>query len=302
MNAPVAKAVVSVTAFIVVACSGPPEQVSSREFASPDAAAAAFAEALRADDERTLAVMLGPEAGALLNTGDPVATREERRKFLDLYSTRHELVPRDQNSMTLEVGEAGWPLPIPIVKRNGHWEFDAAGGAEEIVIRRIGRNEFRAIDVCRGFVAAQRDYARLNGGVYAVKLRSDPGQRNGLYWETSSREEQSPAGPWLARAAAEGYEVTGSEPAPYHGYFYRSLHAQGIAAPGGAATFSRDGQPARSFALVAFPATYGASGVMTFIVGEDGIVYEKDLGAGTRDIAAKMPAFNPDTTWSRIEP
>jgi hypothetical protein len=197
-------------------------------------------------------------------------------------------------------------LPIPLVREAGRWQFDGAAGAEEILLRRIGANELRAIDVMRGYVVAQEEYASVprDGsapGAYAQKLHSDAGTQNGLYWETEPGAPPSPAGPFLANATAEGYSAPGGL-VPYHGYVFRTLLAQGSAANGGAREYIVDGAQTGGFALLAYPAAYGASGVTTFIVNHDGVVWQRDLGEDTATLATAMTQFDPDAAWTPIAP
>lgn len=264
------------------------QPVETGRFATPEAGVEAFVAALRQHDRTKLRGILGPEADALLNAGDEVQAAREREAFLLAFDQHHDLVSTQPDIMTLEVGAGRWPLPIPIVRRDGSWQFDAAGGADELVLRRIGRNELAAIDVCHGVVAAQMEYAAQNGA-YATKVLSDPGKRNGLYWETKQGEATSPAGPLLALAAAEGYNVESGKPTPYHGYYYRAL-------PAGSGETARKG-----YALVAYPAEYGASGVMTFFVNQDGVVYQADLGEDTAAKARALTGYSVDEAWSPAE-
>jgi hypothetical protein len=199
------------------------------------------------------------------------------------------------------VGAKDWELPIPIVLADGRWHFDTAAGKQELIYRRIGDNELGAIAVCRGTIAAQRDYAAeghdgLSAGIYAGKLRSDPGKHNGLYWEAADGEPASPAGPFLAQAAEEGYQKGD----PYHGYYYRGLKAQGAAAPGGAKSYLAGGVLKGGAALIAYPAQYKVSGVMTFIIDQDGVVYQKDLGESTTEAAKAITEYNPDSSWTKV--
>jgi hypothetical protein len=193
------------------------------------------------------------------------------------------LVPAGPDAFILEVGGGRFPLPLPIVKTDGGWKFDTKTGIRELVLRRIGRNELAVIGVCRGLVAAQQEYAAMNGA-FATKLRSEPGKHDGLYWETSAGEKESPAGPLIAWAEAQGYNPGGKEPAPYRGYFYRGLEVQ---------------DPAHQFAIVAYPAQYGASGIMTFVVNEKGEIYHKNLGMSTPQAVQEIKTFAPDYTWTR---
>jgi DUF2950 family protein len=252
-------------------------------FATPAVAAQQFAEAIRAGDKARLAALLGPESAPLLNPGDTVQGGNERKSFLQAYDSVRLLVPAGPDAFILEVGGGRWPLPLPIVKSEGAYKFDTNTGIRELVLRRIGRNELAVLGVCRGIVAAQKDYA-AKFGAYAAKLRSEPGKQDGLYWEAKDGEAESPAGPLLAWAEAQGYTPGGPQPAPYRGYFYRRLNV---------------GDAKKEFAIVAYPAEYGASGIMTFIVNQDGAIYRKNLGTDTAQAAGAIQAFAPDDTWTR---
>jgi len=275
-------------------------------FASADEAVKALVAALQSSDGAKLLAVLGAGAEPIVSSGDPVADRAEKEGFLASYATKNALVPGDADTMVLEVGPDQWPLPIPVVRRNGRWFFDGAAGAEEIVYRRIGRNELGAIDVCLGIVAAQEEYASEGrdgqpAGLYAQKVLSDPGRHNGLYWSVAPGESPSPAGPLLAKASAESYTFAAGSATPYHGYVYRMLTAQGPAAPGGAKSYLVDGGMIGGFAFVAYPAEYRQSGVMTFMVGRDGVIYQKDLGPKTAELAREIKDYNPDPSWTPVE-
>jgi hypothetical protein len=208
--------------------------------------------------------------------------------------------------MVLVVGPDDWPFPIPVVQQDGKWRLDGAAGADELIYRRVGRNELGAIDVCRGFVAAEQEYASEGrdgdpAGIYALKLVSDEGMHNGLYWPTAEGEPESPAGPFVASAAEEGYR-RGASRTPYHGYYYRLLYKQGTNANGGAKEYFKDGVMTEGFALVAWPADYGSSGVQTFIVNQDGVVFQKDLGEDTANAVETLQSFDPDSSWTAIVP
>jgi hypothetical protein len=278
---------------------------TSHAFGTPDEAVTALIAAVESHDVPALRRLLGPGTDALLDSGDAVADRADRDSFLARYRARHTLVAGGPNDLVLQVGEDDWPLPIPLVRANDKWSFDGAAGADEILLRRIGANELRTIDVMRGFVEAQRDYAAVghdggSPGVYAQKLRSDPGKQDGLYWEVASGDAPSPAGPFLAAAAAEGY---GSDKgAPYHGYRYRILTAQGDSANGGKRDYLADGRLTGGFALLAWPDRYGASGIMSFIVNQDGVVWQRDFGDDTAQLVAAIQAFDPDRHWTPIAP
>jgi len=275
-------------------------------FASADEAVKALVAALQSSDGAKLLAVLGAGAEPIVSSGDPVADRAEKEGFLASYAAKNALVPGDADTMVLEVGQDQWPLPIPVVRRNGRWFFDGAAGAEEIVYRRIGRNELGAIDVCLGIVAAQEEYASEGrdgqpAGLYAQKVLSDPGRHNGLYWSVAPGESPSPAGPLLAKASAESYTFAAGSATPYHGYVYRMLTAQGSAAPGGAKSYLVDGGMIGGFAFVAYPAEYRQSGVMTFMVGRDGVIYQKDLGPKTAELAREIKDYNPDPSWTPVE-
>ncbi len=208
----------------------------------------------------------------------------------------------------LSIGNDDWPFPVPIIKDGDKWRFDTASGMEEMLDRRIGKNELNTISVCANFVSAERDYAskdRNGNGVleYARKFVSTPGKQDGLYWDAAKNEEESPIGPMMASATAEGYEISKAqpEPIPYHGYYYRILTSQGPDAPGGKYNYIINGYMIGGFALLAYPAKYGSSGVMTFLVNQNGAIYQKDLGLNTEKIAKAIKEFNPDKTWKKLE-
>jgi len=284
-------------------CARPPAATNAqRGFDSPESAMTALVTALEQRDRATLVAMLGPGSDALLSSGDAVADSTARADFLARYAQKHELVAGGPEDLVLQVGADDWPFPIPIVRRGGKWILDAAAGRDEIVRRRIGGNELQTIEVMHGYVAAQDDYAAkahdgVPAGTYARAIRSDPGRQNGLFWEVAEGEPQSPAGPLLAEASSEGYGAAGE---PYHGYRFRMLTAQGPAAAGGARDYVVDGRQTGGYALVAWPALYGTSGVMSFLVNQDGIVWQRDLGAGTEQAAAAITAFDPDSLWTPI--
>ena len=272
-------------------------------FASAEEAVNALVAALENNDVAALGTLLGPGSEGVLSSGDEVADANARADFLARYQAKHALVAEDDGAMTLQVGDNDWPLPIPVVLREGKWYLDGAAGADEIVYRRVGRNELGAIAVSRGFVDAQIEYAAAGHdgnepGVFAAKLMSDPEQQNGLYWPTAEGAPPSPAGETIARAAAEGYRAVTGKRRSYHGYYYRILRTQGPAAPGGKASYMDDqGLMTRGFAVIAWPAKYGNSGVMTFLVNQQGIVFQKDLGAETDARARDIIRFEFDTSW-----
>ena len=278
--------------------------VAQRRFATPEEAASALVDALRSNDQKALLAILGPGGQGLISSGDPVADRRIRERFVADYDQKHQL-EAGGGKIVLEVGADRFPLAIPIVPDGPSWRFDTAAGKEEILNRRIGQNELNTIQVCLAYVDAQREYyARDPDGdallQYAQKFASSPGKRDGLYWPTKPGEPDSPLGSLVAQARTEGYSKRSSAPVPYWGYYYRILTAQGKDAPAGAYSYLAKGQMMGGFALVAYPAQYGVSGVMTFIVNQDGVVYQKDLGPDSAAIARAMKDFNPDNTWKKV--
>ena len=281
------------------AAAEPPET-----FASPEQAVDSLVAATRNTRLKELRQILGAEGRALIWSGDRVADRLGRDTFIAAYDRGHRLQLNGANEAVLIVGSEQWPFPIPLVKNGSGWHFDTASGVQEILNRRIGRNELSVIDVCRAFVIAQREYAARDPmgtglGEFAQKFLSTPGARDGLYWPTRADEPESPLGPLVARARAEGYQrQPPPRPTPYHGYYYRILTRQGANAPGGARDYIIDGHMRGGFALLAFPAKFGNSGVMTFLVNQTGIVYQKNLGPDTPTIATQITTFDPDDTWT----
>ena len=280
---------------------------AQKGFESLDDAVSALIGALRADDRKALIQILGPKGVPLVESGDKVADRRVVQQFVADYDRAHRL-EGGGGKVVLYTGEDDFPFPIPLVPDGPRWIWDTDAGDDEILFRRVGRNELAAMEVCLAYVDAQREYYirdHTGSGIleFAQRFASTKGKQDGLYWETPPGERPSPFGPLVARARAEGYRHgAGGEPAAYHGYFYRPLLAQGPAAPGGAYDFVVRGHMIGGFALVAFPARYANSGIMTFIVSHDGIVYEKDLGPKTTQIAEAMKTYNPDRTWKQAEP
>lgn len=290
----------AITAWVLLA---PLDLRAAESFASPDQAVAALVSALRSGKAEPVLKVLGGEGEKLVRSGDPVADRQARARFLAAFGEAHEIVFRGDDLATLVIGDTQWPFPIPVVKRGERWQFDTLAGQQEILNRRIGANELDAIEVCRAYVDAQREYASMdrNGDgflEYAQNLISQPEKHDGLYWPTTGGEPESPIGPLMAQARAGGYSTAYGKPRPYHGYYYRILKAQGPDAPGGAADYVVRGHMIGGFALVAYPAQYGSSGIMTFIVNHDGVVYQKDLGPQTTKIAKEMMRYDPDHSWS----
>ena len=277
-------------------------------FKSPEEAVRALVGAVKGDDTKELLMIFCPAGKELFSSGDKVADKAWRDRFVKAYEEMNKLVNENETKIILHVGNGDWPYPIPVVKKGENWFFDTKAGKEEILNRRIGRNELNAIQVCLAYVDAQREYIMEDRDEnklleYAQRLNSREGEKNGLYWEAKEGEERSPLGPLIAKAAVEGY--TGKRPLgrrnPYHGYHYKILKAQGKNAPGGEYDYIVNGKMIGGFALVAYPAEYGDSGIMTFIVNQDGVVYQSNLGKDTEKIAIAMKKFDPDETWKKVE-
>jgi Protein of unknown function (DUF2950) len=280
---------------------------AQKSFESIDDAVSALIGAFRAVDRKALVDVLGAKGRPLIESGDNVADRQAFQRFVADYDRAHR-VEGGGGKVVLYTGEDDFPFPIPLVPDGPYWIWDTDAGDDEILFRRVGRNELAAINVCLAYVDAQREYyARDHTGKgvleFAQRLASTKGKQDGLFWETRPGERPSPLGPLVAQARAAGYRPgEGGGQAPYHGYLYRPLFAQGPAAPGGAYDFVVKGHMIGGFALVAFPAKYAVSGIMTFIVSHDGVVYQKDLGPKTTQIAEAMKTYNPDRTWKQAEP
>ncbi|MGH7795067.1 MAG: DUF2950 domain-containing protein [Candidatus Binatia bacterium] len=281
-------------------------EFKQKTFASAEEAVKAAVAAARSNNDKEMLAIFGAQAKEMLFSGDAVADKQRRGQFLAAYDEKSRLATEGE-STTLIVGKQEWPFPIPVTKKGQAWVFDTEKGKEEIINRRIGENELSTIQSLLAVVDAQREYALKDRDKnslmeYAQRLVSDPGKKNGLYWEAKQGEPQSPLGPIMIRARSEGYQGKPSTtPAPYHGYHYRILTAQGKNAPGGAYSYLVKGKMIGGFAVVAYPAEYRNSGVMTFIVNHDGKVFEKNLGANTAAIAKAMKQYNPDSTWTAVK-
>jgi hypothetical protein len=278
-----------------------------RNFASPEEAVSAFVAALRDHSEADLRAILGPDADRVINSGDKYADQELHNRFVELYDEKHAIAQPSPGHAELDVGPDDWPMPIPLVENDGHWTFDTKAGEETIVDRRIGRNELSAIRTLLAAADAQQDYfdrakQATGTGVYAMRLLSTPGHQDGLYWPVAEGETESPLGPLIDAAQDAGYpgELVGGKPIPYEGYNFRILTAQGPNGDGGAKSYIKSGRMTGGFAIVAWPARFDNSGIMTFIVGPDGDVYQKDLGPETAHIASEMKTFDPDLSWTRV--
>ncbi len=298
---PVALAILCAGAAATFA-EGPATQT---RFESPSAAMQALVTAARSNDTVKLLAVLGPDAEVIVSSGDEVADAEDRRRFVAKATERTRFETLPDGATIAHIGRQATPFAIPLVKDGERWRFDTAAGKDELLNRRIGRNELMAIAASRAYVDAQEEYARastVRGGerTYAQKFLSAPGQHDGLYWEDASGKDESPLGPLFASASAEGYDLAQQPvtPRPYHGYFFRILTGQGANAPGGARSYVKDGKMTGGFALLAWPAEYGQSGIMTFLVNSQGVVFQKDLGAQTAEAAKTITSYDPDTSWA----
>jgi Protein of unknown function (DUF2950) len=258
-----------------------------KTFASSKEAVGALIQAVRDANGSEVGAILGPGSEQIVSSGDEVADKAAGQHFVAEFDLKHSLVKSGPDQMTLNTGKDDWPFPVPLVHANGHWYWDGAAGKEEILYRRIGRNELNAIKVCQGVVAAQKDYAAAGhdgqpAGAYAPRLVSAPGKQNGLYWEVQEGETPSPAGPMLAQASSEGYDTSGKR-TPYHGYYYHMIKNQS------------------GFGFLAYPADYRSSGVMTFIVSQKGVIYQKDLGEKTGEMAQQISEYKVDNTWKPVK-
>jgi DUF2950 family protein len=291
---------------LVLVLAGSAPAAEQKRFESVGVAVDALIAALRADDQKALGEILGAAGRPLVSSGDPVSDRTSMTRFVAEYDQRHQL-EAGGGKIILRVGADDFPLPIPLVPDGPSWRWDTEAGKEEILNRRVGRNELATIQVCLAYVDAQREYysqPHSRDGIleYAQRFGSTPGKRDGLYWPTKPDEPPSPFGDLVAKARGEGYRANkDSGRTPYHGYFYRILTGQGPQAPGGAYDYVVRGHMIGGFAMVAFPAEYGVSGVMTFLVNHDGVVYQKDLGANTSRLAEAMKRFDPDSTWQKLD-
>jgi hypothetical protein len=278
---------------------------AQERFNTPEQAVDALVGAAGSGDQKAILAVLGPDGQAIVNSGDSVADSNARENFISAFDAKHAIELEGDGTQTLVIGNDNWPFPIPLIGKAGEWQFDTKTGLDEILRRRIGRNELSAIQVSLAYVQAQNEYAALDPaglgrGVYAQRIVSRPGKKDGLYWPTPEGETPSPLGELAASASAEGYKA-GNSPVPYHGYYYRILTRQGASAPGGAYDYLVKGKMFGGFALLAYPAEYGNSGVMTFMLNHDGKVFEKDLGPRTGKLARKIESFAPDQTWTKVD-
>lgn len=275
---------------------------AQQSFKTAEEAADALASAAKSSDRGGLLKVLGRGGADIVSSGDPVDDAAARQRFITAYDAKHGIAMEGDNKAVMIIGPDDFPFPIPLVRKDGAWQFDTAAGRQEILVRRIGRNELAAIQASLAFVDAQHEYAEkgVGGpGVHAQRIVSNPGKKDGLYWDTKAGEDESPLGELAAAAATSGYKAS-EQRRPYHGYFYKILTRQGPNAPGGALDYVVRGKMIGGFGLVAHPAEYQVSGIMTFIVNHQGVVYQKDLGRDTGRIAIRMTSFDPDRTWQRV--
>ena len=282
------------------------EPARQKTFSSPDEASRALIRAVQSGNEKELLEIFGTDGKEIISSGDKVEDQKNRDAFAEKYQRMNRLVKEPDGTVRLYVGAENWPMPIPLVNKSGAWYFDTGAGRAEILFRRIGRNEIAAIRVLQELVDAQKEYysePRDNAvKQYAQKFVSDQDKHNGLYWKTSNGEAESPIGPLVAYASSEGYPKDANfGPAPFQGYYYSVLTRQGKNASGGAKNYIVNGNMTRGFAFLAYPAEYAASGVMTFIIDQDGIVYQKNLGPNTANLAKTLSVYDPDETWEKVE-
>jgi len=297
---------IAVTALLGCGQSVAAQNAQQKTFATPEDAVVALVDANKAGDVDALRALLGPQGEKLLDSGDPVIDQRGREVFLVAYMEKAALMTVSPASAILYVGNEEWPFPIPLVKEGQAWRFDTAAGAQEILYRRIGRNELTTIRVCQAYVDAQQEYASQahdgkSAGIYAQRIASTPGKHDGLYWKSDDPEQLSPLGEFAAEAAAEGYRNLKGQPAAYHGYIFRILTGEADSAKAGTGSYIADGEMRGGFALLAIPAVHGSSGVMSFMVNQAGVVYEKDLGPNTATLAAKINQFKLDSGWRKAE-
>ncbi len=278
------------------------QQPGQKTFSSPEDASSALVAATQSNDEKAMLEILGPDGKEIVSSGDDTEDAQSRASFVEKYGEMHRLVKEPDGTTVLYIGARNWPTPIPLLDKGGSWYFDTQAGKQEILYRRIGRNELSAIRVCQELVAAQKEFRSTHGDQYAREIFSEPGQQNGLYWKAADGEPESPIGPLVAAAVAGGYTKTQEgAPTPYLGYYYRIVTRQGKHSPGGSKNYMVDGKLTGGFAFVAYPAEYRSSGVKTFMVGADGVVYEKDLGPKTNAVAGTMKEYSPNSGWQEAE-
>jgi len=290
---------------IAFGCAKKESQQTQKTFKSPEDAVVALVDALKASDAAQLSQILGPDSAKILSSGDDVADKQAREVFLTAYAEKAELSTEGDHTI-LSIGAEEWPVPIPLVKDGSNWRFDTAAGLQEVLFRRIGNNELTTMQLCKAYVNAQKEYASKGHdgkakGIYAQKFASSAGKHDGLFWKSDDPNDESPLGDLAAQAAGDGYAKSGDKPIPFYGYYFHILTGRGASAPGGALDFLTNGEMRKGFAMIAYPAEYKNSGVMTFIVDDKGETYQKDLGTETAKVAAGITVFDPDSSWEKAE-
>jgi len=299
-------------AFIVVlvvgvlfSCAKKEGATAQKTFTTPEDAVVALVDALKANDSAQLVSILGPDGMKILSSGDEVADKQAREVFLTAYAEKAELSTEGDHTI-LSIGTEEWPMPVPLVKEGNNWRFDTVAGAEEVLFRRIGNNELTTMQLCGAYVDSQKEYAAKSHdgkpkGIYAQKFASSGDRHDGLYWKSEDPNDQSPLGDLAAQAASDGYTKSDGKPTPFYGYYFRILTGRGASAPGGALSYLVNGDMTKGFAMIAYPAEYKNSGVMSFMVDDKGTIYQKDLGADTAKAATEINVFDPDSSWSKAE-
>jgi len=294
-------ALVAMLLTVCVSTRSMAQQPGQKVFSSAEEATDALVTAAQANDGKMMLDILGPDGKQIVSSGDETEDANSRADFVKRYREMHRLLKEPDGTTVLYIGAHNWPAPIPLVHKGNSWYFDTEAGKKEILCRRIGRNEMSAIRVCQELVAAQKEYSAEHKE-YAREIFSDEGQHNGLYWKAADGEPQSPIGPLVASAVAQGYAKNQQgAPTPYRGYYFHILTRQGKNAPGGAKNYVVNGKMTEGFAFVAYPAEYRSSGVMTFITTEDGVVYQKDLGRKTGVLAKAMKEYDRNPSWQKAE-
>jgi hypothetical protein len=296
--------ILAVLAFALLMClpaGAQAQQKGQKTFASAQEAVDALVAAVKSSNDGALLAILGPDGRDIISSGDAVEDEANRATFAKKYEEMHRLVAEPDGMTVLYIGAENWPSPIPLVNKNGSWYFGTEAGKQEILYRRVGRNEMAAIRVCQELAAAQNEYFAKENNEYAQKLASDAGKQDGLYWASADKQSESPIGLLVANASVPNGAPKNlhTPPAPFHGYYFRIVTRQGKDAPGGAADYIVNGKMTGGFAFVAYPAEYRNSGVMTFMIGKDGVVYEKDLGKKTDSAAKSIKSYDPNSTWKK---
>jgi len=296
----------AILGLVILVAPGCKTTTPQTKFATPDEAAMAVQQAFKKHDMETIHAIFGQEGVEAVASGDPVSDRRDREVIALAMDQSWRWVPHGAAGKELIIGDENWPFPVPLVKSGKEWQFDSAAGKQEVLARRIGGNELDVISICRDYVRAQKEYASQPhdgkaAGLFAQRFRSSPGRQDGLFWGRQRWEESSPLDQLVTAAVAEGYDPNKADASPFRGYRFRILTAQGPAAPGGQKSYVVDGAMTGGFGLVAWPAKYAFSGVMTFVVGQDGVVYQKDLGPDTDTQAAGLVEYNPDKSWTAVE-